>query len=441
MTTVADPSSGQFQPIASKTTEKTHRWFYLVISTIVMVMISPYQYAFTIFEGPVAKANSWPLSSVAMTFTIFIVISSLFTIPSGLWSDRWQPRWFTTVAGFAVGIGWVGAAFAQSAVELDITYGFGALGCGYIYANTVTNAVKWFPEPRLKGRTVGIANMGFAIGAAFFIPPLQNVINSGVQGYRTAFLVTGIIMLVVIVGLAQFLRFPKPGWRPAGWDPTKNAGAKKARTTSKDFALKEVFKSWQYWWVITCQLCILIPGLLLTAQVTMLARSNIALGGAAIGVLAATLSPIPNGIMRWVGGQLSDYFGREQVMVVMFLISAVATWALTAVTIGWLFIVVVLVAAGTWSTLFTLFPALVSDFYGSKHAGILYACVYGPAKAIAGVFAGVLGALLFAISGSWNFPFYIAAALAALSGIAILVLHLLPSPSESYTRHAALSNE
>jgi MFS transporter, OFA family, oxalate/formate antiporter len=193
-----------------------HRWIRLTVALVVMIMISPYEYAFTVFESPIARANHWSLPSVAATYTIYIVVAALFMIPSGHWSDRWQPRWFTTAAGIVTGLGWIGAAYATAPWQLYLAYGIGALGPGYIYANNINNALKWFPESRLRGRAVGIVDTGFGLGAAIFVPILAPVINSGTYGYRTAFLAAGITMLVIIVILAQFLRYPEPGWLPVG---------------------------------------------------------------------------------------------------------------------------------------------------------------------------------------------------------------------------------
>ncbi|HEY4460400.1 MAG TPA: hypothetical protein VGN81_39180, partial [Pseudonocardiaceae bacterium] len=65
-----------------------NRWFQAIVALLVMLMISPYEYTFTLFEEPYAKANHVGLTAVALTFTIYIVVASLFMIPSGRWSDR-----------------------------------------------------------------------------------------------------------------------------------------------------------------------------------------------------------------------------------------------------------------------------------------------------------------------------------------------------------------
>jgi MFS transporter, OFA family, oxalate/formate antiporter len=403
-----------------------YRWFRLAVAVLVMIMISPYEYAFTVFESPIAKANHWSLPSVATTYTIYIVVSALFMIPSGRWSDRWQPRWFTTAAGVVTGLGWIAAAFAAAPWQLYVAYGIGALGPGYIYCNNVNNALKWFPEPRLRGRAVGIVNTGFGLGAAIAVPILSPIIKSGTYGYQTAFLAAGVTMLVLIVTLAQFLHYPEPGWLPAGWNPatitapaTHRSGP---RDALRDVGPKELLKTWQYWWVLVSLCFIAAAGLMITAHVASIAKANVLVTGAAIGVTTATLAPIPNGIMRWVGGQISDYAGRERTMLVSFCIMGVTTFFLAHVGTGWLFVVLALIAVGTWSPLFSLYPALVGDYWGRSNSAVNYGLVYGPGKAIAGVFGGLLAATLYTAFGTWTVPLYVAGALAIVSGLMTLGL-------------------
>lgn len=401
-----------------------YRWRQALLALVIMLLISPYEYCFTIFEKPIATAHHWDLPSVATTYTIYIVVASLTMIPSGLWSDRWQPRWFTTAAGLITGFGWILAAFASTRVELYIAYAFGALGPGYIYCNGVNNALKWFPESRGRGTAVGLIDMGFGLGSAIFIPILTPVIHASRDGYKNAFIGMGIAMIVVIVVAAQFLRFPERDWLPPGYDPATDRG-KSARgpgNAAVDFTPLQMIKTWQFWWSLIGLCFIAAAGLMITAHIAVVAGTVVAVGGAAAGTAAATFSRIPNGVMRWVSGGISDYFGRERLMFAFFVLMGIFTYLMTVTHAGWAFILMALLAMGCWGPLFTLYPALVSDYWGRRHSGINYGLIYGPGKGLAGVFAGTIAASLFSATGSWNVPFEVAASLAVVSGLMALAL-------------------
>ncbi|HEX4214550.1 MAG TPA: OFA family MFS transporter [Candidatus Dormibacteraeota bacterium] len=407
-----------------------NRWLQAVIALIVMLMISPYEYTFTLFEKPYAKANGVGLSSVALTFTIYIVVSALFMIPSGRWSDRWQPRWFTTVAGIVTGAGWLASAHVHSVWLLWIAYGLGALGPGYIYCNSVNNALKWFPEARRRGLAVGLIDMGFGAGSALFIPFLSGIIAASVFGYERAFTVMGIIMLVVIVIAAQFLRYPEKGWVPAGYDATRDRlASNRTRSATHEYTPGEMLRTWQCYVAWIGLTLITASGLMITAHIVDMSTTTLALG-AAVGVAAATYSRIPNGVMRWIGGWISDRLGREICMFVSFCIMGLTLLAMTVTHNGALFIVEALVAMGTWGPLFSLYPALVGDYWGRANSGINYGIVYS-GKAVGAVYAGYLAAFLFSLTGSWLLPFYIAAGSAILSGLIALCLRSPSRPIEA----------
>lgn len=411
--------------VGTRSVGDSQRWVQAIIALVIMVMISPYEYCFTIFESPIAKAHGWSLPSVAVTYTIYIVVAALFMIPSGYWSDRWQPRWFTTVAGIVTGLGWVMAATANSPTMLYIAYGLGALGPGYIYCNGVNNALKWFPESRGRGMAVGLIDMGFGLGSAIFIPILSGIIKT--NGYRAAFSDMGWAMLVVIVILAQFLRFPEKGWFPSTYNAEEEAARIKRSNRGlsnavKDFTPRETLATWQFWVSWLCLALICSGGLMVAGHVAEMGKDDVLVAGAAVGVTAAALSRIPNGVMRWVAGGISDYVGRTRLMFICFVICGLAMWALANVTSGAAFVILTLVVMGTWGPLFSLFPALVSDYWGRENSAINYGMVY-TGKGAAGIFAGVIAAAVYASSGTWKVDFYLAGAFAILSGLgAILVL-------------------
>ncbi|HEX3782333.1 MAG TPA: OFA family MFS transporter [Pseudonocardiaceae bacterium] len=422
MTTAAD---GRQMPQLSGLLH--NRWFQAVVALLVMLMISPYEYTFTLFEEPYAKANHVGLTAVAFTFTVYIVVAALFMIPSGRWSDRWQPRWFTTAAGVLTGAGWLASAHMHTAVGLWIAYGLGALGPGYIYCNCVNNALKWFPEARKRGLAVGLIDMGFGAGSAIFIPFLQQYISAGTFGYETAFTLMGVAMLVVIVIAAQFLRFPPKGYLPPGFDPVADRTVtNRTRTASRDYTPREMLRTWQSYAAWIGLTLITGAGLMVTAHVAAIAGADLALG-AGVGLAAATYSRIPNGVMRWIGGGISDHIGRELSMFISFCIMGLMLLAMTVTNNGPLFVVETCVAFGTWGPLFSIYPALVGDYWGRGNSGVNYGIIY-TGKAAGGVYAGYLAAYLFGVTGSWKLDFYIAAAMAIVSGVIALTLRN-PSPA------------
>lgn len=273
--------------------------------------------------------------------------------------------------------------------------------------------------------------MGFGAGSAIFIPFMSGVIKSSPLGYQHAFTEMGITMMVVIVVVGQFLRYPEKDWVPVGYSPESAVGRQRVRNAAQNMGPVQVLQTWQFWLAWIGMALITAAGLMVTAHIVDMAKDDILVAGAAVGILAATLSRIPNGIMRWIAGIISDYVGRELSMFISFVVCGISLFSMATVHSGTMFIVWTMIAMGTWGPLFTLFPALVGDYFGRQHSGVNYGMLY-TAKGIGGVFAGIIAASLFVSTHSWVIDFRIAAIFAILSGVIGLILHR-PGPTEVAT--------
>jgi OFA family oxalate/formate antiporter-like MFS transporter len=160
-------------------------------------------------------------------------------------------------------------------------------------------------------------------------------------------------------------------------------------------------------------------GLLVTANAGPIANS----WGypAAVLTLAATLSPLANGASRIFWGWASDRIGRENGMIIAFVLQAICLFLvipLGQLSGAW-FAATLVAVYFTWGEIYSLFPATAADYFGSKHATSNYAVLY-TAKGVASIIGGWVGALLFERFGSWSVGFY-GSAVMALVAAAIAV--------------------
>jgi OFA family oxalate/formate antiporter-like MFS transporter len=269
------------------------------------------------------------------------------------------------------------------------------------------SALKWFRDRR--GLATGIMAAGFASGASLFVPLIARTIDA--DGYRAAFLRTGVLQGVAIVIVAQFLRMPA---REAA---TPMAANGKSRIGAHQFTTAEMLASSYFYLLYVMFLLMGIGGLLVTAQVGPIATTW---GFApATLVLAATLSPLANGGGRIFWGQVSDRIGREKTMFVAFTIQAVCLSLV--ITIGrvsslW-FVVTLLATYFTWGEIYALFPAALTDYFGTRHA-TSNNCVLYTSKGVASIVAGGLAAKLFESHGTWT-PAFAGSAVMALTSAAL----------------------
>jgi OFA family oxalate/formate antiporter-like MFS transporter len=254
---------------------------------------------------------------------------------------------------------------------------------------------------------------GFGGGTALFIPIISRLI--GGQGYRYTFLVTGLFQGIVILMVAQFLRHPPP-------EPVAASRAGQApKVGRQQFTTAEMLAMPQFYVMYVMFVLMATGGLLVTANAGPMAKAW-GLPAAAL-TLAGTLSPIANGLSRISWGWVSDRLGREYTMAVAFVLQAVCLCLVVSfgrISGGWFAFSLVLVYL-TWGEIFSLFPAMSADYFGTRHATSNYGVLYS-AKGVASIMGAWVAALLFEQTHTWSIGFYGSAMMALIAaGLAIVL--------------------
>jgi OFA family oxalate/formate antiporter-like MFS transporter len=347
---------------------------------------------------------------------LFIVFQTWVQPLDGWLVDRLGPRWFITAAGLLCGLGWAGMGQATSLPMLYTMYCIAGTGAAFVYSCSIGSALKWFKERR--GLASGIMAAGFGGGTALFIPAISTLIES--RGYQATFLATGLFQGLVIVVAAQFLRHP-PVQRLAPAAPAAASGSQIGR---RHFTTPQMLRTPQFYLMYVAFVLMATGGLLVTANAGSMASSwGLSLGAL---TLAATLSPIANGASRIFWGWASDRLGRENTMILTFLVQAVCLWAVVALghLSGAWFAATLVAVYFTWGQIYSLFPSLSGDYFGTHNATSNYAVLY-TAKGVASIIGPWFGALLFEQSGSWATGFYGSAIMALLAAAAALRLRAI----------------
>jgi MFS transporter, OFA family, oxalate/formate antiporter len=379
-----------------------NRWFQLSASVIAMIMIANLQYSWTLFVGPLQKGTGWKLSDIQFAFTLFILFQTWVQPFDGWLIDRLGPRGFVTAAGLMCGLGWAGMGYAPSLPMLYVLYCLAGTGAAFVYSGAVGSALKWFKERR--GLAAGIMTAGFGGGTALFIPFIQSML--GHKGYQSTFLATGILQGIVISIAAQFLRHP-----PAAPAPARTETKTAAIVEKKQFTTMEVLRTPQFYVMYVAFILMATGGLLVTANAGPMAKS----WGFSI-TLAATLSPLANGAARIFWGWTSDRLGRENTMILTFVLQALCLVAVATfgqISTAW-FVATLVAVYFTWGQIYSLFPSTSADYFGVRHATSNYAVLY-TAKGVASIIGGYVAALLYERSGSWAMGFYGSAVMALIA--------------------------
>ena len=387
-----------------------------------MIMIANLQYAWTLFVQPLQTATAWKLSDIQFAFTLFILFQTWVQPLDGWFIDRLGPRGFISVAGLLCGLGWAGMGYATSLPMLYTLYCLAGVGAAFVYSGSIGSALKWFKENR--GLAAGIMAAGFGGGTALFIPFISSMIAS--RGYQSAFIATGLFQGLVIVSVAQFLRHP-PREAAAAVKPPAVGVSQLGR---RQFTTLEMLRTPQFYVMYAMFVLMATGGLLVTANAGPMARSWGLTAGAL--TLAATLSPVANGTSRIFWGWVSDHIGRETTMVIAFSLQALCLFLVVVLgqrSGAWFAFTLVLVYL-TWGEIYSLFPSMAADYFGTRSATSNYGVVY-TAKGVASIIGPWSGALLYEQSGSWSMGFYGSAIMALVAAALAVGLRASNAPSRA----------
>jgi MFS transporter, OFA family, oxalate/formate antiporter len=400
-----------------ESTAGSYRWVLLSAAFVIMMVISIYQYSWFLFAFSLQKQFNWVLSTIGLTFTVFTYAATFIQPFSGYIADTYGPRKVAVTASVLVGIGLLLASTAASPGMLYLYYGLGGVGVGILYGISASCAIKWFPDRR--GFATGLVVFGFGAGTAIFNLFIQKMLDT--MGLQTTFVYLGIAMLVILVPLSLFYKYPE---QPV---QTAKGSGKDTAMSATDYKPLEMLKTHQ-WFLIYFSFTFTISIVLMFgAQMKMVAK-EFGLPEGYFSVLLV-LFPLGNGLSRVFAGAISDKIGREKTMVIFYSLLALSIFCFVFFAKTPLFfVVIVFIAALLGGAPFALYPATIGDYYGTKYSTTNYGITY-TAKAFAGLISGWLSGYLFMKFGSFK-PALIAIACFSLLAAIISMPKIMKAPGK-----------
>jgi OFA family oxalate/formate antiporter-like MFS transporter len=356
----------------------------------------------------------WPEHGIQTAFTIFVIVETWLGPIEGMFVDRFGPRPVVAVGAVLVFVAWMMNAHAHSLPVLYVAAAIAGVGAGSVYGTCVGNALKWFPEKR--GFASGLTATGFGMGAALTVVPIANAIKA--HGYQSAFSTFAMILGGSIFVLAMFMVRPAPGQR------IRKASRVRVETR-RNVTTAQAIRTPVFWVMYAIFVAVSTGGLIATAQLGPIARDfgiatmPVTFFGASLPLLALTLSidNLANGLTRPLGGFLSDRFGRENVMFIVFLGEGVALGGLGLfghTAVGFLLFAPLIFLC--WGETYAISSALAGDTFGDAHvtanAGALYTT-----KGVAALLVP-FGSVIKETTGSWTTVLLCCAAIAIVTALA-----------------------
>jgi MFS transporter, OFA family, oxalate/formate antiporter len=442
---------------------KTHnRWMVIVGAVLVQLTLGTV-YAFSVFVTPLQVEFGWDRTTTQWAFALTLASFAAVMIPAGRLQDRIGPRKVASIGGLLLGVSFLLAALLVAPDRpwaLYLTYGvIGGAGIGFAYVCPIAAAVKWFPDK--KGLITGIAVAGFGAGALFFAGPASVLLQAPADGgdtvsaaqllliglgisegsgfgigWRTFFVLHGVVAGGVVLLGAALLRNPPPGWTPPA------ASAQGQAKSATDVPWREMLNT-----PLACMIWLTfifgaISGLMALGQWTPMMSA--VLDGRhfapewmrgfgrflePIGILA-----LFNAVGRIFWGKVSDVIDRPRALMIMFLMQGMVFMMLpSAQSHTAIFLASALVGLN-YGGCFALFPSLTADCFGTKHFGVNYGWIF-TAYGVAGIIGPIVGGVLFDVTGQYILAFVFAGTLSFFAaGTSVVVWGLARVQASPRTR-------
>ena len=383
-------------------------------------------YTWSVVSKGIPAEWGWSEAARSLPYSVACLVFALIMVPAGRMQDRIGPRTVASIGGLLVGIGMLTAS--QTTTTLGFILGFGLLagaGIGFGYASATPPAVKWFPSAKT-GLIAGIVVSGFGLASVYVAPLVKSLI--GTYGLSETMMILGLGFLVVVIGLAQFLKPPPRDYVPAGTTPPAT-GATAVKT---DYSPYEMLRTWQFYVLWFMYACGAGAGLMIISKLAKIVdvQAGISLGFVLVAILA-----VGNGAGRIIAGVLSDKIGRKATMFICFVSQAVSIVLLSQAETGnalassvILALVSALIGANYGANL-SLFPSITKDFYGGRNFGVNYGLVF-TAWGLGGFMLSLLAGQVYDQTQTFTFAYYCSAVLLVVAALMTFTLKPLQEKAD-----------
>lgn len=385
------------------------RWLTLAGTIIVQFALGSV-YTWSLFNGQLAQKLDAPISKVAFSFGLLSLGLALSSSVAGKLQERFGVRNVAIGSGLLMALGLYLTAQANSLMMLWLSAGvLVGLADGAGYLMTLSNCVKWFPERKgvISACAIGAYGLG-SLGFKFICSSL--LVHFSLEN---TFIIWGALAMTMIVTGALLMKDA----------PRQQAAQQNGATVARDFTLAQSVRMPQYWMLALMFLTACMSGLYVIGVAKDIGESLVQLN-AQTAATAVTIIAIANLSGRLVLGVLSDKIARIRVITLAQVVSLIGMSILlfTRMNEMTFFLSVACIAFSFGGTI-TVYPSLVSDFFGLNNLTKNYGLIY-----LGFGIGSVLGSLIASLFGGFTVTFSLIMTLLVISLVMSLIIRMPHAP-------------
>ena len=146
-------------------------------------------------------------ADASLPYTVVMIGFGIGGVLMGRLADRFGVTMPLLLAGASLIVGHVLASMSQNVIQFALVQGLliGMFGCAATFSPLIADTSQWFV--RRRGIAVAVVACGNYLGGVIWPPVVQHFI--GLYGWRQSYLVLGIVIGLIVIGLALLMR-PRP---------------------------------------------------------------------------------------------------------------------------------------------------------------------------------------------------------------------------------------
>ena len=405
-----------------ETTKKSkfHYGFVIVLGGFIIMALlhSMLQTCFSLFLVPVTEGMGVTRTQFSLCTSVVAIVTMFVSPKMGKLLGKKNTRTIFTLCVAGMGLSYATYSFATEIWHMYISAALvGAFSCGAVVMPVSIIISNWFEKGR--GTAMSIALAGSGLGGTVITPILNNLIAS--QGYSRAFLIFGILMVVIEVPIAFFVMRPSPadmGLEPFGHNSVDKASSgKKKETVEVNVTLAELKKQpFFYIYLLGIfAMCVCGYGSLGQLSAALTDSYGATFSAAIVSFFLLVLTPAKISL-----GWIYDKFGSKIGTIYVMAVYGIAFLLLAFVTDNPMVMYAMAVCFSIGISSGTVSPSVVTAAtFGSKDYGAIFGFVniFSMAAMIVGSPAI---AAVYDFAGSYNFAWITCFVLSILSIICLV---------------------
>jgi predicted MFS family arabinose efflux permease len=396
--------------MSTGSTQSTVNFRPILFGTLIVLMAMGTRATFGLFMQPMGIHHGWSREVFSMAFALQNISWGLGAILAGMMADRLGSARTVALAALFYAMGLVGTRLATTELELylaaSVLVGLGQAGTTFA---VILPVIARSAPQSYRSTAMGIATAGGSLGQFLVVPTGQLLIDT--MSWTGAYWVFSVFMAMAIP-MAWFLR----------GKPSNSLPNELSMKQAISQALKHRSFHFLFWSYFVCGFH--------TAFITLHLPSFVVDGGlnATTGAIAIGLIGLFNVFGSYWSGRLGGVYSKKNLLAIIY--------SLRAFGILWLMIMplspIVVYVFAAWMGLFwlgtvPLTQGLIGQIYGLRFAATLSGMVFLGHQI--GSFVGVwLGGKVHAITGNYDYVWWLGIALAIIAGALCLPIREKPLP-------------